>query len=141
MPRRLTYRHRKLTLLTMVKNLGSEIRRFRLESGITLRGFAKQLGHTAAHQSDIEHGRRMPSKEVLRKTALALAHVGATYEALRELDPRLEPDLEQLVRENPEARALLRATDDRAKATGKSVKEILQELQERLREDDGDQPR
>ena len=116
--------------------LGGEIRRLRLEADITLRAFAEQLGHTAAHQSDIEHGRRMPSERVLRKIAERLAHVGATYEGLREFDPRLGPELEQLVKDNPEARALLRATDERARASGRSVREILRELQRKLREED-----
>ena len=119
----------------MANVLGEEIRRLRLNADITLRAFAKQLGHTAAHQSDIEHGRRMPSEGVLRGTAEALAHVGATYDGLKELDPRLGPELEQLVREHPEARALLRATDERAKASGKSVREILQELRDKLKEE------
>ena len=116
--------------------LGDEIRRLRLNADITLRAFAEQLGHTATHQSDIEHGRRMPSERVLRKIADRLAHVGATYEGLRELDSRLGPELEQLVRDNPEARALLRATDEHAKASGKSVRDILRELQQKLLEED-----
>ena len=116
--------------------LGREIRRLRLMADITLRAFAEQLGHTAAHQSDIEHGRRMPSERVLRKIADRLAHVGATYEDLSELDFRLGPELEQLVRDNPEARSLLRATDERAKTSGKSVRDILRELEQRLREED-----
>jgi len=116
--------------------LGDEIRRLRLKADITLRAFAKQLGHTAAHQSDIEHGRRMPSERVLRKIADRLVHVGATYEGLSKLDPRLEPELEQLVRDNPEVRVLLRATDERAKASGRSVRDILRELQQRLSEEE-----
>ena len=123
----------------MVPPLGDEIRRLRLEADITLRAFAKQLGHTAAHQSDIEHGRRMPSEKVLRKIADKLAHVGATYEGLSELDPRLGPELEQLVKDNPEARALLRATDKLAKTSGKSVRDILRDLQQRLLEEDENQ--
>ena len=122
--------------IACVPTLGDEIRRLRLKADITLRAFAQQLGHTAAHQSDIEHGRRMPSERVLRRIAEGLAPVGATYEGFRELDSRLEPELEQLVKNNPEARALLRATDERAKTSGKSVREILRELQRKLREDE-----
>ena len=118
--------------------LGGEIRRLRLEADITLRSFAEQVGHTAAHQSDIEHGRRMPSEKVLRKIAERLAHVGATYEGLREFDFRLGPELEQLVKNNPEARALLRATDERARASGRSVREILRDLQQKLRDEEQD---
>lgn len=112
----------------MAKTLGSEIRRLRLEAEVTLRAFARKLGHTAAHQSDIEHGRRMPSEGVLRKTVKKLAHVGATYEGLKELDTRIERDLEQWMQKHPEARALLRET----RASGRPVREILEEMRERV---------
>lgn len=107
--------------------LGSEIRRLRLEAEFTLRGFAKMLGHTAAHQSDIEHGRRMPSEEVLRRTVDALAHVGANYDELKELDTRLGRDLEEWIQEHPAARALLRES----KASGRSARELLEEFRNR----------
>lgn len=110
------------------KTLGSEIRRLRLESGKTLRAFARQLGHTAAHQSDIERGRRMPSEEVLRKIAVALEHVGASYDEFKELDTRLDPELERWIQEHPPARAMLRET----KASGRPVGEILEELRKRI---------
>lgn len=113
----------------MPKTLGDEIRRLRLKADITLRSFARKLGHTAAHQSDIEHGRRMPSEEVLRKTVQELAHVGATYEALKELDTRLGDDLQEWIQKTPEARALLRET----KASGRSARQVLEELRDILR--------
>lgn len=116
----------------MAKTLGSEIRRLRLEADITLRGFARQLGHTAAHQSDIEHGRRMPSDEVLQKTVAALAHVGADYDELKELDTRLGRDLEQWIQNHPDARAMLREM----KASGRSAKQFLKEWRERLESKD-----
>lgn len=114
----------------MAKTLGSEIRRLRLEAEFTLRGFAKKLSHTAAHQSDIEHGRRMPSEDVLRRTVEALTHVGANYEDLKELDTRLDRDLEQWMQKNPAARALLRES----KASGRPVRELLQEFRDRQEE-------
>lgn len=111
------------------KTLGSEIRRLRLKAEITLRSFAKEVGHTAAHQSDIEHGRRMPSKEVLEKITARLAHVGATPEAFEHLDFRLSDELEAWVQAEPEARALLRE----ARASGRPAGEILEQLRAFLR--------
>lgn len=111
-----------------MNTLGDEIRRLRTKAGITLRAFAKKLGHTAAHQSDIELGRRMPSEEVLRATVKELARVGATYEAFKELDTRLSADLQRWIHDTPEARALLRET----KASG-SPRETLEKLRELLK--------
>lgn len=121
----------------MATTLGSEIRRLRLEAEFTLRGFAKMLGHTAAHQSDIEHGRRMPSEDVLRRTVDALAHVGANYDKLKELDTRLGRDLEEWIQEHPDARAMLREM----KASGRSAKRFLKEWRERLESNDEEKDR
>jgi len=114
-----------------MKTLGDEIRRLRLKAEITLRAFAKELGHSAPFQSDIEHNRRMPSDETLRKMAKLLAHVGASYDRFRELDTRLGSELEQWVQKTPEARALLRET----KASGRH-REVLEHLREILRRDE-----
>ena len=122
----------KLTLSRMNKTLGNEIRRLRLEADFTLREFARKLGISAAHQSDIEHGRRMPSEKVLRDTASALAHVGASYEALKELDARLGSELEEWVRKNPGVRQMLRT----AKSSGKPVHELLRDFKEMLEKED-----
>jgi len=111
----------------MAKTLGSEIRRLRLEAEVTLRAFARGLGHTPAHQSDIEHGRRMPSEDVLKRTAKALERVGATYEGLKELDTRLDRDLQKWVQKNDAARALLRESKD----SGRPVAELLEEFRAR----------
>ncbi len=119
----------------MSKTLGSEIRRLRLEAEYTLRGFAKELGHTAAHQSDIEHSRRMPSEALLRRTVETLAHVGADYDELKELDTRLGRDLEQWIQEQPAARAMLRES----KASGRSARELLYEFRDRVLGKDKDE--
>jgi transcriptional regulator with XRE-family HTH domain len=64
------------------RTLGSEIKRLRTEAKITLRKFADTIGISPAHQSDIEHDRRRPSQDVLKRIAKALRSVGATYETL-----------------------------------------------------------
>lgn len=116
----------------MAEKLGAAIRRLRAQAGYTLRKFAGMVGISAAHQSDIEHGRRMPSDKVLRETARLLEHVGATYEDLRALDARLETDLQEWVQGNPEAGQMLR----QVKESGRSPKEILRDLERFLRKED-----
>jgi transcriptional regulator with XRE-family HTH domain len=115
--------------------LGAEIRRLRLLAGFSLREFATKLGISAPHQSDIELSRRMPSDQLLQATAKQLASVGASYEALRALDARLEPDLETWVSNTPEVRQLLRETKD----SGRPVRDVLQELRSMLRETQDDE--
>lgn len=110
--------------------LGAEIRRFRLNADMPLRELARQLGISAAHQSDIEHSRRMPSDQLLQATGKALAPWGASYDELRKLDARLEADLEKWVSNTPEVRQLLRETKD----SGRPVRDVLDDLRSMLRE-------
>ena len=63
----------------------------------------------------------MPSDGLLRRIAEELAHVGAKYEELRPLKPRIEDDVERWYAEDPDVRALFRE----AKDSGLSAKEIL----------------
>lgn len=115
----------------MGNELGSEIRRLRLEADITLRKFAKTVSVTAAHMSDIEHGRRLPSQDLLGRIAKALSSVGTTLEDLQRLDARLGKDLEDWVQLNPDAKQLLREV----RSSGKPVSEILDELRKSLESD------
>jgi transcriptional regulator with XRE-family HTH domain len=115
--------------------LGAEIRRLRLKAEFSLREFAIKLGISAPHQSDIELSRRMPSDQLLQSTVKQLAHVGASYEALRALDARLEADLESWVSRTPEARQMLRE----AKDSGRPAKDVLRDLRSMLRDTPDDQ--
>ncbi|HEY2955874.1 MAG TPA: helix-turn-helix transcriptional regulator [Candidatus Eisenbacteria bacterium] len=113
--------------------LGSEIRRLRSLSGSTLRGFAKRIGVSAPHLSDIEHDRRRPSKELLKKIAHELRSVGATYEALDKLDPRPEKDVREWAAETPEARTMLRMARD-ATESGRPMADVLKKLERALKQ-------
>lgn len=117
----------------MAETLGGAIRRLRTEAGFTLRGFAQEIGISAAHQSDIEYGRRLPGDEVLKAAARALKKVGATYEMLRALDPRLDRDLQEWMQRSPEVGRMLRQMKD----SGRSPEEILRKLQ--LPDEEGEQ--
>jgi len=111
--------------------LGTEIRRLRTKAGFTLRGFAKRIGISAAHQSDIEYGRRLPSENVLKAIASNLANVGASYDKLKELDTRLEPELEQWMQQTPGLGEMLREV----RASNKSPQEVLRQLKKVLEEE------
>lgn len=113
----------------MSDQLGPEIKRLRIAAGhASLRGFAQLLGISAAHQSDIEHGRRMPSEELLRKTAQVLSKAGGTYEHLQSFDARIDPDLQAWAQRTPEVAAMLREVRD----SGRRPSEVLAKLQRLL---------
>lgn len=90
------------------EDLGEEIRRLRKEAGLTLRGLGATLGVSAAHLSDIEHNRRRPSEDLLRKIARALRSAGGTYESLDHLATGLDQDTRDWVASTPGVRKLLR---------------------------------
>lgn len=106
------------------QHLGQEVRRRRLEAGITLRGFALKLGISAAHLSDIEHNRRRPSEKLLQKIAGELRGVGTTFASLEMLVTGLDRETRDWAATTPGARALLR----RVLESGRSLDEILRAL-------------
>ncbi len=107
------------------ETLGLEILRLRNLAKITLRAFAEKIEVSPAYVSDIEHDRRRPSEEVLRKIAKELKDVGATYEALDSLNSRLERDIQAWVADNPSVRQMLR----QVKQSGRDPKDILKQLE------------
>ena len=110
------------------KALGREIKRLRLKAEVTLREFARRLGISPAHQSDIEHGRRRPSLELLRKMAKELREVGGDYDRLVGLDTRIEPEISAWVGRTPAARQMLRKIRD----SRKDPEEVLRALEKIL---------
>jgi transcriptional regulator with XRE-family HTH domain len=112
--------------------LGTEIRRLRSLSGSTLRALAKRVDVSAPHLSDIERDRRRPSKKLLKKIAHELRSVGATYEALDELDPRPEQDVRDWAAETPEVRRMLRMARE-ASESGRPIAEVVKDLERVLK--------
>ncbi len=92
---------------------------------MTLRGLAGTLQVSAAHLSDIEHNRRRPSDDLLRKIARALRRVGATFESLEPLATGLDPDTRDWVASTPGVRKLLRTL----KQSGQHPLDILPALE------------
>jgi transcriptional regulator with XRE-family HTH domain len=114
----------------MNKSLGEDIRDLRIKAGYTLRAFAKKTGISVAHLSDIEHGRRSPSEENLKKILEPLLGVGASWERFRRLDTRLDAETKKWVDATPGAQQILRVS----KESGKSVQEILDILRKQFGE-------
>jgi transcriptional regulator with XRE-family HTH domain len=90
-----------------------------------LRGLAAELTVSAAHISDIEHNRRRPSAELLRKIAHALRKAGGTFEALEHLATGLDPDTREWIASTPGVRKLLRTL----KQSGRHPLDILPALE------------
>lgn len=76
-------------MLTPVKTLGQRIRERREELDLSLREFAKQLDCSPPFVSDVEHGRRFPSEDMLGQMARLLKLEVAE---LKKLDPRAPLD-------------------------------------------------
>jgi transcriptional regulator with XRE-family HTH domain len=114
-------------------DLGQELRRLRQEAGSTLRGLAATLDISPAHLSDIEHNRRRPSDELLRKIASALRKSGATFDALERLATGLDPDTREWAATTPGVRRLLRAL----KQSGRNPLDVLLLLEEIIGREEG----
>jgi transcriptional regulator with XRE-family HTH domain len=94
-----------------MKTLGDRMRELREERDISLREFAKKLGISAAFLSDIELGRRHPSKKVLVRIAREL---GVKFEDLRQYDTRPTfEDLKRLTQNDPAYGFALRKVIDK----------------------------
>jgi transcriptional regulator with XRE-family HTH domain len=110
-------------------HLGQELRRLRLRAAIPLRGLAGRLNISAAHLSDIEHDRRRPSEQLLRKLASELSGVGANFDSLELLLTGVDPATRDWVASTPGVRALLRKILE----SGRTPQEIMLVLGQSLR--------
>ena len=116
----------------MKDKLGKTIKELRQKADYTLRGFAEKVGISPAYQSDIEHGRRLPSDEKLQIMAQLLTKVGATFEEFKRLDTRIDADLNLWISNTPEASEMLREV----KKSNMNPKDVLKKLQELLNSDE-----
>ena len=106
--------------------LGSVIRSARIAIGVSLRKFASNLGVTPSYQSDIENDRRIPSENVLKRTAVLL---GLDFDELMALGGRFGEGAERYLRHQPTAGALLRKLSE-INATEDFLREMLWEAEE-----------
>jgi transcriptional regulator with XRE-family HTH domain len=109
--------------------LGQEIRRLRMEAGITLRGFAARLDVSAAHLSDIEHDRRRPSEALLQRIAHEFRRYGTTYESLEHLVTGIDAETREWVGSTPGVRKVLH----KLRESGRDPLEILRAIEKTVR--------
>jgi len=91
----------------MLGGFGSEIRKLRLQAGLTLRGLARRLEVSAAHLSDIERDHRRPSDTLLERIVSELRDEGAEAPVLLLLLTGLDEVTRHWVTTTPGVRALL----------------------------------
>jgi transcriptional regulator with XRE-family HTH domain len=111
------------------KTLGTVIRDARVQSGRSLREFAKQLDITPSYQSDIENDRRVPAEEVLKRMADLL---GLNFEELMALAGRIGEDAERYLRRHPAAGALFRKLTE-TNAPEDLLRKMIREAEEQKR--------
>jgi transcriptional regulator with XRE-family HTH domain len=89
--------------------LGKRIKEERQGLGLTVRGFARDIGVQPPHVTDIEADRRRPSPQVLARISERLSIPLAELQAL---DPRLPPEVKEWIEEEPRVSSLLRRLQD-----------------------------
>lgn len=112
----------------MAKTFGEFVHEQRDRLDISLREFAKRLGDISpAHISDIENGKRHPSDELLKKMSQILGVAVSEFDkydsrppvdALKRMarqDPTYGLALRRLAETKPNAEALLKFLDQKAK--------------------------
>jgi transcriptional regulator with XRE-family HTH domain len=79
-------------------NLGQKIKKEREKKKVSLREFARQLGIAASYLVDIEKDRRIPSKEILQKTADLLELPISIFD---EFSPEIPKPVRNWIEDNP----------------------------------------
>lgn len=93
-----------------METLGECIRRLRDEQDLSLRELAKRVGCTPPFISDIEHGRRHPSDQVLAEFARVL---NVAVEELRQRDVRAPiEDIKRVTQTDPKFAIAFRTVID-----------------------------
>jgi transcriptional regulator with XRE-family HTH domain len=105
-----------------MKTLGQKIRELREEKDLSLREFAKKIGVSAAFLSDIELGRRYPSKKILPSIS---KNLGIDINDLSNYDtrPPIE-DIKRLAMEDPGFAMAFRKVIDK-KITSEELMDLL----------------
>ena len=110
-------------------SLGQRIRELRDKADLSLRGLAMRIGISAPFLSDIELGRRFPSKEILAKLADAL---DVSPDELKQYDTRGPiADLKRLVDSNPKLGFAFRTVVEKIKNGELTAEDIIAKLSKR----------
>lgn len=97
--------------LTAMETLGAFVRRIRDERDMSLREFARRIDCTPPFVSDLEHGRRHPSYEVLKVIAKVLS---VSEDELRKRDVRAPiDDIKRVTQADPKFAMAFRTVIDK----------------------------
>lgn len=88
------------------------MRRLRVVAKMTVRRLASEVGISATHLCDIEHGRRAPSDQLLQRFVRKLSSAGASYEKLQLLKPVVDKDIREWYAGDYDVRLLMREAKD-----------------------------
>lgn len=91
--------------MASMPTLGQVIRERRQQLGLTVRGFASQIGVQPPFVTDMEADRRRPGPDVLARIAETLK---LELAQLQKLDPRIPPEVKEWMDEEPRVSSLLR---------------------------------
>lgn len=111
-----------------VDSLAQDIRDRRRALGLTLRGFARQVGVAPSFVTDIEAARRRPGPEVLGKIAGVL---DVPLAELQALDPRITPEVREWMERDPRVSSILQQLQERPDREA-ALSQIEQWLGQRL---------
>ena len=110
-------------------SLGQRIRELRDKADLSLRGLAMRIGISAPFLSDIELGRRFPSKEILAKLADAL---DVSPDELKQYDTRGPiADLKRLMDSDPKLGFAFRTVVEKIKNGELTSEDIIVKLSKR----------
>ena len=110
-------------------SLGQRIHELRDKADLSLRGLAKRIGISPAFLSDIELGRRFPSKEILARLADAL---DVSPDELKQYDTRGPiTDLKRLVDSDPKLGFAFRTVVEKIKNGELTAEDIIAKLSKR----------
>ena len=110
-------------------SLGQRIRELRDKADLSLRGLAMRIGISAPFLSDIELGRRFPSKEILAKLADAL---DVSPDELKQYDTRGPiADLKRLMDSDPKLGFAFRTVVEKIKNGELTAEDIVAKLSKR----------
>ena len=107
------------------RSLGEQIHDARIEHKLSLRGLAGKIERAPSYINDIEHGRRIPSEEVLARIATEL---NLNIDLLLAAAGRVSGGSQSYLQENPTAGVLFRRVSDAA-LSHQDLAKLLDEAQ------------
>jgi transcriptional regulator with XRE-family HTH domain len=114
--------------MAAMHTMGGRIREERQRLGLTVRGFARDIGVQPPYVTDIEADRRRPGPEVLGRISEKLK---IPLPELQALDPRIPREVKEWMEDEPRVSRLLRRLED-----SPDRDDLLRQIEEVVSRDD-----